>query len=212
MPRRAEGPRLILEKPEHDADGRLIRHATWVIRDRGRKVRTGCREAEVEQARRKLGEYLAEAHSPARERSREPGAVMIADVISVYSDDVAGRHARPKEASARPQPAPGPLRHEASVGGHGAACRTYAEERGNPGAARRELEDLRAAVRHYHREGYVSSPVAVTLPDRGDARERWLTRKEAARLIRAAWRMRQSWKGGRRQRTGAPVDTWPASF
>ena len=37
--------------------------------------------------------------------------------------------------------------------------------------------------------------MAITLPDKSEPRTRWLTRSEAARLIRAAWRMRQTWKG-----------------
>ena len=47
------------------------------------------------------------------------------------------------------------------------------------GAARRELEDLRAAINHYRREGLCSEVVSVVLPSRPPARERWLTRSEA---------------------------------
>jgi integrase len=59
------------------------------------------------------------------------------------------------------------------------------------GAARRELEDLRAAINHHRREGLCSEVVSVALPPRGNARERWLTRSEAARLLWAAWRAKQ---------------------
>ena len=48
-------------------------------------------------------------------------------------------------------------------------------------AARRELEDLRAAINHHRREGLCSEIVSVALPPRTEARERWLTRSEAAR-------------------------------
>jgi integrase len=58
-------------------------------------------------------------------------------------------------------------------------------------AARRELEDLRAAINHHRREGLCSEIVSVVLPSRGVGRERWLTRSEAARLLRAAWRAKQ---------------------
>jgi integrase len=58
-------------------------------------------------------------------------------------------------------------------------------------AARRELEDLRAAINHHRREGLCSEIVSVVLPPRANARERWLTRSEAARLLWAAWRARQ---------------------
>jgi integrase len=58
-------------------------------------------------------------------------------------------------------------------------------------AARRELEDLRSAINHHRGEGLCSEIVSVALPPRPDARERWLTRSEAARLLWAAWRARQ---------------------
>ena len=39
------------------------------------------------------------------------------------------------------------------------------------------------------------STIAIALPDKSESRERWLTRDEAARLIRAAWRYREVQKG-----------------
>ena len=41
MPRASKGIRLWLEPEERDGVGRLVRRATWVIRDGMRKVRTG---------------------------------------------------------------------------------------------------------------------------------------------------------------------------
>jgi hypothetical protein len=54
--------------------------------------------------------------------------------------------------------------------------------------ARRELEDLRAAINHHRREGLCSEIVSVVLPAKQPGRERWLTRSEAAWLLWAAWR------------------------
>jgi hypothetical protein len=39
--------------------------------------------------------------------------------------------------------------------------------------ARRELEDLRAAIRYHHKEGLCAALVAVALPPKPRARERW---------------------------------------
>jgi hypothetical protein len=100
MSRRREQPKLVLERAEW-RNGKLARPPSWVIRDGGRKIRTGCREAEVEKARQCFADYLVAAHTPARERNRTPDQVLIADVVAVYSEDVAGRHARPQEAAAR---------------------------------------------------------------------------------------------------------------
>jgi integrase len=66
-------------------------------------------------------------------------------------------------------------------------CSRYAEKRGrSAGTVRRELGVLRAAINHAHKSGRITRPVGVELPDRPEPRGRWLTRNEAARLIRAA--------------------------
>src|SRR5262245_56456757 len=68
-----------------------------------------------------------------------------------------------------------------------ATCRAYAKHRARAaGTVRRELGVLRAAVNHAWREGRITRPVPVAVPDGGQPRERWLTRDEAARLLRAA--------------------------
>lgn len=72
----------------------------------------------------------------------------------------------------------------------GDTCRAYAETR-TAGAARRELEDFRAAINHHRREGLHDKIVSVVLPEKGGARERWLTRSEAAHLILTTWRYRE---------------------
>lgn len=69
-------------------------------------------------------------------------------------------------------------------------CRSYAATR-TPGAARRELEDLRAAINHHRREGLHDKIVSVVLPPKSPGKERWLTKSEAAHLIIIAWRYRE---------------------
>lgn len=56
------------------------------------------------------------------------------------------------------------------------------------GTTRRELGCLRAALEHCRREGYLLHTPGLVLPERPPAKERWLTRDEAAKLVRAAWR------------------------
>ena len=67
-------------------------------------------------------------------------------------------------------------------------CKAYERRRGgrSPGTVRRELGVLRAAINHAHREGRITRMVAVHLPDRPPARDRWLSRPEAAALLKAA--------------------------
>jgi integrase len=76
------------------------------------------------------------------------------------------------------------------------ACKKYAEKRGKLAAARRELSDLRAAVRHHWSENRCAALIPVILPGKkGSPRIRWLTRKEAADLLRTCWRYREIQKG-----------------
>ena len=71
----------------------------------------------------------------------------------------------------------------------GAVCRRYGKARGKaPGTIRKELGVLQAAVNYCHVEGYLTAAPKVRLPAKPAPRDRWLTRDEAARLLRAAYR------------------------
>jgi len=69
----------------------------------------------------------------------------------------------------------------------GATCRKFAEGK-TPAIARRSLETLRAAVNYFHKEYGLDPVPAFTMPTKATARERWLTRDEAAALLWAARR------------------------
>jgi len=57
-------------------------------------------------------------------------------------------------------------------------------------------KDGSIACSNLHRkEGLCSEIVGVALPEKAQARDRWLTRKEAAAMIWAAWRYREVQKG-----------------
>ena len=85
----------------------------------------------------------------------------------------------------------------------GSTCREYAawregkgqSNKGTGGGARRDLQDLAAAIGHHSKEGLHRGLVRVALPPKGKARQRWLTRDEAARLIRTCWRAREIQEG-----------------
>lgn len=70
-------------------------------------------------------------------------------------------------------------------------CKAYAKFVGKDSAARRDLEDLRAAINHAFKETVIDRPVPVTLPEKAEPRERWLTREEVAQLVWTAWRARR---------------------
>ena len=194
MPRRSKGARLWLEPARFNKNGKLFRRAVFVIRDGATKRSTGFGEGEIEQAQRALAEYIANKYRAPRVSQLDPAVVKVADVISIYAEDVARNHARPQETAAR-------LGRILDFFGdttlshiNRRACDAYVRHRGAQAAARRELEDLRAAIRHHWEAGLCAALTPVVLPERGEARERWLTRSEAARLLWTAWRLRQRWR------------------
>lgn len=182
MPRISRGPQLYLKRRP---DG----SAVWYIRDGQRRVSTGCADGDADGARGALGRYIAASQKPDF-GDGDPARVRVADVIGLYATDVAGSSARPSEVAAR----------LANLGRYFGAlsaaeitpstCAAYVRIRGSQSAARRELEDLRAALRHAWRSRRLALEIPVTLPPKSQPRERWLTRSEAARLLAAAlgWR------------------------
>jgi len=135
---------------------------------------------------------------------------VVLDVLNIYLSDVATKHARPEETKQRTLTLADYAQGAALADINGQWCRDFVKWRvGQPwrsarpdrtnrpaplvteAAARRELEDLRAAINHHRQEGFCSEIVAVALPEKGQGRDVWLTRSQAARLLRAAWRARQ---------------------
>lgn len=192
MPPRGQGPRLWLRRERRDAAGRVSHPAVWIIRDGGHQQSTGCGANHRGDAERALAGYLASKHvESAAQGQRRPDQIPVADVLAVYGRDVSPRHARPKESGQRMTALLDFFEDVRLSQVNGALCRRYAQSRSSDASARRELEDLRAAVNHYHREGHVRETIAITLPARRPARDRWLERSEAARLVRGAWRYRE---------------------
>jgi integrase len=151
--------------------------------------------ADHAQAEAALADYIISKSKAPRTGNRHPSVVTIADVVSIYTDDVASSHARPQETAARLERLLDHFGHRTLAHLNSRTCKDYMNARGSHSAARRELEDLRAAVRHHWEAGLCSALTPVVLPNRSPPRERWLTRQEAARLLRAAWRLRQPQHG-----------------
>lgn len=183
MPRHAKGPRLWLAPARKDGTP-----AKWIVRDGSRQRGTGLGpRASSKEKEAALAAYLAEKHTESVSTgSRDPSAILIADVLAKYVRD--------KERSYETLLRVKALRKFwgtkklSEVTGDN--CRAYAATR-TQGAARRELEDLRAAINWHRKEGLHDKIVSVVLPEAGPSRERYLTRDEAAHLIRTAWRYRE---------------------
>lgn len=108
---------------------------------------------------------------------------MMADVINIYLKDVVPGQASRISAASRAERLIEFFGEYTLNDITGALCRKYADWRGNNGGARRDLQDLAAAINHHHKEGYHRELIRVVLPPAGSSRLRWLTRAEVARLL-----------------------------
>lgn len=191
MPRPASPPRLYLR----DRKGRP---AVWVILHHGREIGTGAFEPDQAKAHAAFAAYLGKQHKPAF-RQGDPAQVLIADVLSFYSEHHAPSRRRPDLIAG----AAGKL--DQFFGASTVAtvdavtCGNYVSWRCaqpsarskhgdcvKPTTARRELGVLSAALRWCWKQGKLDRLVPVTLPPQGEPRERHLTRTEAALLLAAA--------------------------
>ncbi len=132
----------------------------------------------------------------------------VADVLSVYLDEVVPKQANVAKAAER----------ITRLGEWWGAkmlsevtpktCREYADER-TKGGARRDLEDLRAAINHHARRNLHVGLVIVDLPPKGKAREEWLTREEVARLVWVCYRHGRTVRLPRGKNKGEVIEsTW----
>lgn len=202
MPQQTKGIRLWLRPARHE------HAATWIIRDGNKQLSTGCNGADIEGAQRKLAEYIAKRYEPqsANDSKASPSEVFIGDILIGYARAKESEGiGRPKELAARIE------RLDAFLGDTKLAdltqvlCKSYAKKRGTPQAARRELEDLRAAINLYFIDVPVRPVVRIAMPDKAAPRERWLTESEAARFLLTAWRRTAPVPNGATRRTGQHV-------
>lgn len=209
MPRPSKGPRLALQKSKD-------RRPTWVIRDGQRTLGTGCDERDRTGAERKLAAYILKKHDPQKAISQsDPNGIKIADALAVEIIHIAAssKPAHRKRELITVCQNMGNWFGDRTVGDlDGDLQKAYAAQRTAfimkkvddkrvvvttdypaPSAAYRDLKMLAAAINRHikHKVGGVRAKFRPVLPPPSKARERWLTRDEAARLIWAAWRARQ---------------------
>ena len=177
MPRDRKPARIHYRKPRKGRRGR------WVILEGGKEYATGARdEREAEAA---LGQYLI-SKSAVPDSPQQRDRITVGDVLTIYADEHASTVADPARIGWAID-ALVPFWGEQPVAAvTGNTCRAYRKKRGvGDGTIRRELGTLRAALNHCEREGYLVSAPAVWTPSKPPAKDRWLDRKEVAKLLRA---------------------------
>jgi integrase len=210
MPRPSKGVRLYRRKARH-RHGKLVAQAVWIIKDGSRHVATGCLASASEtkpppEAEQALANYIAGKYQPERRR-RDIEDIDCADVLSIYLTDI-GEPGDQFEIQARIE------RLNEFWGGkmlaqvNAQTCGAYVKHRGSLGGARRDLETFRAAINHHAKEGFHRGVVRVSLPSKGEPRDRWLTRDEAAALIWHCWRYREKQTIHAGASKGHPVQTY----
>jgi integrase len=204
MPRRKKSARLWLRPERCDSDG--VHRATWIILDGDKHVATGCAEGEVAGAEEKLAAYIAAKYQPIR-KERDIEQIALADVLSIYDEDRGSRQADRTQFDGRLQRLNDFWGNKKLSEVTGATCRAYIKACGSIGGARRDLEDLRAAINYHAKEGFHRGTVRVVLPPRGAPRSRWLTRSEAASLLRVCWHAREVQTIHRGSQKGQKIET-----
>lgn len=213
MPRTSKGPRL-WKRPERRKSGKVVAQSVWIIKDGGKHIATGCLAGQAEKkppvaAEQALAVYIAGKYTPPK-KARDVDIIDVADVLSIYHTakrDEFQSEEQAKKFDGRIE------RLNDHFGGKMLGdmstqlCKDYAKDRGSDGGARRDLEDLRAAINHHASENLHHAVISVWLPPKGVSRDRWLTRKEAAALIWACWRYREVQTISRGPRKGEKIET-----
>ena len=189
--RKSRGPRLLLRR-------RAGRDPVWVIRGCGPEVSTGCNEADLEGAQRKLAEAITARYEAPKTGGRL-AATRITDVINVYLKGHGPKTAdKGKWVGYMLTPIEDWWGDKTLSAIHHDNCDAYLKRRLRQGVSdqtvRHELGMLGAAILFYHgsRHGPLDSLPKITLPPKAGQKDNYcLTRKMAADRIRAARRLRQ---------------------
>lgn len=211
MSRRAKGPRLYLRAGRvHPRTGQPIPDI-YYVRDGSKEFSTGCSPSRLGDAEQALAEYIASKWSPdagdGGQRPGDPASVWCAEVIALYLLEKAPLAPDPSAVKARFKPLLSFFAEDSLADVKRSRCQAYVAwritqpiasatkdpanaRRVSEQAARRELEDLSAAIGHWDGEHRLTRRPKVWLPEKPESPRDALTRSQAAALLWAAmgWR------------------------
>ena len=168
---RTKGPRLYLD-PKRDA---------WVIRDGTSFIRTGCARSDLGRAEKLLAEHIGRKHTP-----KPSPTPLIADVLNAYAREHVPHKITAKNIGYNIGSLAKWWGGKRLTEINARSCRAYAATK-TASAAAQDLKVLKAALGYWHSEyGPLALMPEIWRPAEGAPRERWLTRSEAARLLKVA--------------------------
>ena len=195
MPRKSKGARLYWRS------GKGKRKGVYVIREGSREYSTGTVDSRAAQAA--LNAYLMRGNQP--ERNRAEHEVSVAEILAIYGEARAEEVVDPERIGHAISALVDGWGYSTVADVHEESCQNYARFRRNGyereveekiikrrpvgnGTIRRELGCLRSALHLGVKRRILSSVPPIWLPEAPNPKDRWLTRDEAASLIRAARR------------------------
>lgn len=207
MSRRPKGPRLYLRQGRvHARTGKPVPDV-WVIRDGSVERSTGFSADELGAAEQALATYIAAKWTPgpkdeAGVHSGDPAHIFVAELLALYLDEKAPKAPDPSAVGARIKALLAWWGKKRLSDVKRSTCQAYVEHRMtqpiaaardkatarrvSAQGARRELEDLSAAIGYWAGEHPLTSRPKVTLPPKPESSRDALTRAQAARLLMAA--------------------------
>jgi integrase len=180
------------------------REPVYVIRwfEGGRKRERSTGTGRRQDAEDALADFLVrqEHRSQGRPRPRDPHDVLVTDLLTAYVTEHAGAATDADRIAAAVTHLTAYFHGRTAGDVNRQLCQAYGAQRvyergpegarytrpAAPGTIRRELEVLRAAINHGHRQRRLLYAPHVFLPAKPRRRDVWLTRDEVASLLRAA--------------------------
>ena len=179
--------------------------SVWVVRDGSKETSSGCGPERAEDAERFFADYLAGKWTPPKPApggATDPADVYVAEVIALYSMEKAPKAPDPGAVKARLDALLNWWEDKTLADVRRSTCDAYVAHRmtqpiksftrsENPRlvtaqGARRELEDLSAAIGYWDGETPLTRRPKVALPAKPEPLRDALTRAQAARLLMAA--------------------------
>ncbi len=177
MSRRNQGPRLAFRAE------RGVYYIVWTEAGRSKRSSTGT--GDIERAQEMLARFLdgRRAHGPG---PADPSGYAVLICLENYGREHAATTAAPDRIGYAIDALATFWSGRVVADVTRETCRAYGRNRGvSAGTLRRELGTMRAAINHEVREGRLTRPVHVWLPAKPEGKDRWLSREEAASLLRA---------------------------